>query len=265
MERKGSTIAQSAKEKFKIVRKSLNLISVFFLRRAAASFFRREDYVHALTFHAGQLLRRAVFFQFFQKTQQKQLAPVFEHDGTAPELYVRFYFVAFAEKIFGVAYFELKVMLARFRAKADFFQLNFYRVCFQFLFPFLLLVKEFVVVHDAHHGRVGVGRYLYHVKPQFFGPFLQSGSRVNAWLDGLPGHLANLIEVFAHEAHFICLDKTVDIVFGWAWSAVERTATAGARATGFAAWWFGTVRFKSQLVSWFGEKMEAPSMKTVYP
>ena len=69
MERKGSTLAQSAQEKFKIVRKSCKSLPFFSLRGTAAGFLRCEDDVHTFAFHAGELFRSAVFFQFFQKTQ----------------------------------------------------------------------------------------------------------------------------------------------------------------------------------------------------
>lgn len=225
---------------------------IFFLLRP---FFGGKNDVHPFALEAGQLVGRAVVFQFFHKTQQKQLAALFEHDGTATKLNVRFHFVAFGKEVFGVAEFELEIMFARLRPKADFFELYFHRVGFQLFFTLFFLVQEFVVVHDPHHRRNGIGGYLHQIKPYFFGPFLESGSGIHPTFNGLTHSLANFFKVVSHKAHFIGANKIVDIVFWRTRAAIERTTAAWARTgRASATGGFRPIRFECQLVVLFGEK-----------
>jgi len=59
--------------------------------------------VHSFPFQTRQLVGRAVFFQFFHKTEQQQLTALFKDNRTATKLNVCFYLVALGKETFGVA------------------------------------------------------------------------------------------------------------------------------------------------------------------
>ena len=95
--------------------------------------------MHSSALQARQSLGSAQLFQLFEETKENQFATVFKNDGTALELYIRFYFGAFFKEALRMAYFELKVMIVGIGAESDFFDDCFGRLGLD-LFLFFLYV-----------------------------------------------------------------------------------------------------------------------------
>ena len=189
---------------------TLTTLTFLFLPRA---FFRCNNYHHTFPVHAGELFWCAEFLQFFQEAQQQEFAAVFKHNRAAPELNVGFYFIPFGKEIFGVAELELEIVLAGFRAEADFFELLFHRVGLHLLFLFSFLVEEFVVVHNAGHRRIGIWRNFNQIKFYFFGPTQELRSCIYAGLYLLADGGSDFFQVVANEAQFRNPDMLIDTMF----------------------------------------------------
>lgn len=224
--------------------------------------------MHPFAFQSRKLISAAIIFQLLHKTEQEQFAAFFEHDGSAAELNVGLDLVAFREKVFGMAQFELKIVFAGFRSETDFLEFNLDRVGFELFFAFFLLVEELIVVHNTHNRRSGIGSDLYQIQAGIFSPAQKSGCWIDACFHGLTNSFADFLEIVAYKAYLGGSNEMVDIVFWAALTAVEgtgasRTATwagraAWARGPG-AAWRFRLVRFERQLYGTVWCKNEWPA------
>ena len=105
------------------------------------------------------------------------------------------YLVLLGQELFRAVDLRHQVMVADFRADAEFFVLAVMRVAF--VLPLLLLVLEFAVIHDAANGRLLLGRDFYEIEAKVFGALKGFGGFENAELvafrsDDADGRIADL-------------------------------------------------------------------------
>ena len=116
---------------------------------------------------------------------------------------VGFHLGAIFEETFGVAEFEIEVMVVCIGAEADFFDDGFSRFCLDLLFLLFAFVKELVVVNDFYNGRFSIRGDFNEVEFGLFGPFSGPAGRIdNTGLYGLADNAGNFFEVITNQAYF---------------------------------------------------------------
>lgn len=132
-------------------------------------FLRIDDNHHTLAFQFGQLLWFAVFFHGLGKFQQNQLSLVFIDNGTTLEKYVHLYLASFLQKFNGMIALELKVVVIGLGSQADFLDDNLRGFLLDFLLLFLLLIKEFLIIHHLAYRWIGLRRNLHQIQFKLVG------------------------------------------------------------------------------------------------
>src|SRR5882724_4878507 len=143
--------------------------------------FGRPDGQHTLAFHFRHAFQHPRVVQPFGEFQQEQLPSFLELDGAAFELYIGLDLIAVLQEFLGVLRFEVEIMIVRIQREADLFYFGGLALGLHFLFLFLLLVKEFIVIDDLTYWRVCIGRDLDEVKPLFLRHLQRFLDRINAY------------------------------------------------------------------------------------
>ena len=170
-------------------------------RIGAGLLFGRQNHEHGAALESGQLFDRRNIGHGFGNLVEQLPAAVRQRDFTASEDDRHPDFVLFFQKFSDMADLDLQIMVARFRANFDLFQLESTLFLFRFLQFFSLLVLVLSIIHYFADGRFGIGRYLHQVKAEFSGSLQCLVCRDNA----------DLIAVGIDDPDFSCPDLLVDI------------------------------------------------------
>ena len=114
-------------------------------------------------------------------------------------------FPALGQKLLGVPFLELIVMLRRIRSQLDCLQDNLCLFLFGFFRPFALLILELAVIHNSANRRIRVGRYLYQIQSCRFGTFYAFSGQDDA----------ELLIVLIDYKDFLCPNLAVYFVLRW--------------------------------------------------
>ncbi len=171
-------------------------ISGFFL-------FRRHNYNHSLAFQFGWCFWRTYFFQVLDEPFQNLQTSVLEHNCPADKVNVCFDFCTFFEEIFGMPGFELKIVVVRVGAEADFFQNGFNRLGFHFFFFPLLFVKEFFEIGELAYRRGSVRGDFDEVEVDLVSPNKDfAGRNHGTGFNFFADFFADFFQVVTNEAYF---------------------------------------------------------------
>lgn len=175
--------------------------------------FRSQCHHHPLAFELRKLLHLAELFQLLRKTQQQDFALLLKHNRTAAEHYIRTHLATFFEKLHGVIFLEVKIVVIRMRTKTNLLYNNFRRFGFQFLLFLFLIVQELLVINNAANRRLGIRCNFYQVETGFFRNFKRFFEREYA-----------LLNVFTYYTYLCRTDFLIDLVRIFLF---RRTETAG--------------------------------------
>ena len=157
---------------------------------------RREDHDDPSALHRGLLLEFRDFFQFLGESLDEFVAFVDVGVFAAAEDDGEDHLVLLGQKLLRAVDLRHEVVVADFRAEAEFFVLAVVRVAF--VLPLLLLVLEFAVIHDPANGRLFLRGNFHEVHaglasmPQGFNSFDDAEKRAIV-SDNADGRYADLL------------------------------------------------------------------------
>ena len=152
--------------------------------------FRSKYQNHPLSFETRHLLYFRQIFEIGRKAQQKDLSLIFEHDLTAPEKDISFYFGSLFQKVLGMLQFEIVVMIIGIGSETDLLNHHFRDFCLDLLRLFLLLIEEFRIIDNPTDGGIGFRGDLHQIQTQLFGLIERFAQRYDH----------RLFDIFAHKS-----------------------------------------------------------------
>ena len=127
-------------------------------------FLRKEDGYKRISLHFGRALRFGDFLQLIDQLIH-QLTPQFLvcHFPSAED-HGSFRLVAFFQESHYVIFFELEIVLFRFRPELDLFHYNLFLVLLCLVGSLAFLVLELAVIHDTTDRRIGSRSHLHQIQ-----------------------------------------------------------------------------------------------------
>ena len=161
--------------------------------------FRGDHDDHPPPFHLGKAFCSAIFFQFLEHFQQKELPPFLKYDGPAPEGDISLDFGAVFQEFGGVLDLEIKVMVVGIRPETDLFDDRFGGIGLDFLFFLPLVIEELIEFDDATDGRIGIGGNHDQVLAHIFSPALNHTGIIDPGFYGFACYGADFIQILSYQ------------------------------------------------------------------
>ena len=159
-----------------------------------------DQHDHLAAFHLWEVLDLAVFFDIFCHTLKQLTTQILVCHFAAPEAQGDLHLVAIGKKLEHVAHLDVIVAAIRIGAELDLFDLDDLLLFAGFGFALLRLVFKLAEIHNLAHGRIGIRRDFYKVKPCLVGHFHGAGGCNHACI----------FAIGADKADFIRADKFID-------------------------------------------------------
>lgn len=159
----------------------------------------RKQQMHGSAFNLRCLLDLGNIGKHFHNPVQNDLATVFMRHFPTSEKHGHLAAIAIFNKATNVFDLGFQIVIIGLGTELDFLDLYLGLTLFGFLGLFLFLVKILAIVHNLTDRRLGVGRHLDEIKPDFFGALERLGNR----------HDAQLIAVITYYANLFCPDLLI--------------------------------------------------------